>query len=155
MGYIHISRFFYNFSASVSFRNRLTMSIFKFQGFSLDWQTDLQIDKTNCLTPLCMHTQGNNNVQCSHLKLKSSADRTQQKYVTVSNAAWCCIRSVTASSMSVFKEHWSIKYPQCCITLDAMLLTNATNAFCYSEKPAPGVGLIWITLTLCRKLGQT
>ena len=37
---VHIGHFFYNVNATVSFGNRLTLSIFRFQNFSLDRQTD-------------------------------------------------------------------------------------------------------------------
>ena len=33
---VHIGHFFYNINAAVSFGNRLTLSIFRFQNFSLD-----------------------------------------------------------------------------------------------------------------------
>ena len=46
---VNIGHFFYNIYATVSFGNRLTLSIFN---FSPDWQTD----KTNCLTPFAMRT---------------------------------------------------------------------------------------------------
>ena len=39
---VHIGPFFYNVNATVSFWNCLTLSIFRFQNFSLDWQTDRQ-----------------------------------------------------------------------------------------------------------------
>ena len=37
---VHIGHFFYNVNATVSFGNRLTLSVFRFQIFSLDRQTD-------------------------------------------------------------------------------------------------------------------
>ena len=41
---VHIGHFFYNVNATVSFGNRLTLSIFRLQTFSLDRQTDRQTD---------------------------------------------------------------------------------------------------------------
>ena len=37
---VHIGHFFYNVIATISFGNRLTLSVFRFQNFSLDRQTD-------------------------------------------------------------------------------------------------------------------
>ena len=37
---VHIGHFVYNVNATVSFGNRLTLSVFRFQIFSLDRQTD-------------------------------------------------------------------------------------------------------------------
>ena len=42
---VHIGHFVYNVNATVSFRNRLTLSIFRFIIFSPDWQMNWQTDK--------------------------------------------------------------------------------------------------------------
>ena len=46
---VHIGHFLYNINAAVSFGNRLILSIFRFQNFSLDRQTDRLTDGQNQL----------------------------------------------------------------------------------------------------------
>ena len=53
---VHIGHIFYNVNATVSFGNCLTLSIFRFQIFLPDRQTET--DKTDCLTPSRMRVQG-------------------------------------------------------------------------------------------------
>ena len=44
---VHIGHFFYNVKATLSFGNRLTLSIFRFNNFSLDKLTDKLTDRQN------------------------------------------------------------------------------------------------------------
>ena len=56
---VHIGHFFHNINATVSFGNRLNLSIFKIF-CRTDKLTNWQMDKTNCLTPSHMRARGNN-----------------------------------------------------------------------------------------------
>jgi len=42
---VHIGHFFYNVNATLSFGNRLTLSIFRFKNILPYWQTDKQTDR--------------------------------------------------------------------------------------------------------------